>query len=135
MKTNAAKKRPRPLAIPADVVVLNPRLVKEYLRRYRSLAALVPPICRRARQEFGDQAELILDLYRDHESDDSFLILRVRLPQYSSDFMSRIDQVWKEFADDFPKTSGWLTITTDFPKPRSQTPVWERTPRNSLSRV
>jgi hypothetical protein len=126
MKQTMIKKPSQSLAIPADVVIAIPPQVRQYMKQYRRLAALVPPICSRTRQEFGEQAELVLDLYQDPEIDDCYLQLRIRLPRYDRTTMERIYAITAEFDDQLCKATGWFQVTTDFRQPTSH---WSRSTR------
>jgi hypothetical protein len=63
-----------------------------YLESHSDLAEVVPSVCAQARQEFGKQSELILQLYRDPEIDDRHLSLIVRLRSYDRNMMQRLDR-------------------------------------------
>ncbi len=88
--------------------------VLAYLDRFPDLATLLPGLCWQARVEFGPQADLSLELYRDPEIDDRYLILSVRLPRYDSNFMGRIQRVSRRFDDKIAPQSGYILLTTDF---------------------
>jgi hypothetical protein len=101
----------------------SPDDVVKYLDGHRKLAAIVPAVCERARQEFGKQAELILRLYRDPEIDDRYLSLYVRLPVYNDSTMDRMDRVLQAFDEQLCKATGYLLLTTDFRSPRGKNGV------------
>lgn len=62
----------------ADIGISNAADVGRYLGEHTELRSVVPPICQRVRDEFGPDAELSLELYRDPEIDDRYLTLEVR---------------------------------------------------------
>ena len=62
----------------------------------------------------GERAEIELDLYGDPEIDDEYLTFLVHVPEYSDDFMCRLDKVSARFDDQLSKASGWVLVTTDF---------------------
>jgi excisionase family DNA binding protein len=88
--------------------------VEAYLESFPDVAMLLPELCWQARVEFGPQADLTLELYRDPEIDDRCLILSVRLPRYDSNFMDRIQRVSRRFDDKIAPQSGYILLTTDF---------------------
>ncbi len=69
------------------------------------------------RREFGDTAELTLELYHDPEIDDQYLILCVRQAAYEKHIMDRIEAVRARYRDALADKSGWLHVTTDFCPP------------------
>ena len=116
MKTKRAKPKIKRCLLPADVHVSGVEQVDSYLRGHRDLAAMVPAMCLQAREEFGPQAELTIQINHDHEIDDPYLILYVRLPAYAPDTRKRIDAVWQHFEEELSGLSGWIILTTDFRK-------------------
>ncbi len=97
-----------------DLVVPNPSEVRSYLKEHPEIPGILPALAKATREEFQEPAELSLEVYHDPEIDDHFLTLLVRLPAYDSNTMKRIDSVWGKFEKKICKTSGWLTLTTDF---------------------
>src|SRR5689334_10398033 len=56
--------------------------VAAYISRHLALGELLPEIGAQARQAFGPDAELSLEVYRDPEVDDLYLTLYVRHEKY-----------------------------------------------------
>ena len=75
------------------------------------------------RDEFGQDAELSLELYRDPEIADQFLTLEVRQDQYDTNIVERLDRISGEFADELEHCSGDILLTTDFRAPRTNDAV------------
>jgi hypothetical protein len=98
----------------AAVVIPNPDAVNEYLKPYPELAALLPELSAHARHEFGDAAEIRLELWHDPEEYFPHLVLLVRLAPYPRDFQQRLDKVQGLLPDDTP---GTLLFGSDFRKP------------------
>jgi hypothetical protein len=94
------------------------KAVRAYLKRHGDLATHLPAVCDAARKEFGSEAELALELYRDPEIRDHYLTLYVRLDSYDSETMARIDRVSANFERRLAHASGYLLLTTDFRPPR-----------------
>ena len=98
----------------ADIGISNAADVDRYLSEHTELRSVVPQVCQRVRDEFGQDAELSLELYRDPEIDDQYLTLEVRQERYDSNIIERLDQISGEFADELEPCSGQILLTTDF---------------------
>ena len=109
-------------AVLAGQGILNPgsARTRAYLKSHPDLAAILPAACSEARKEFGEEAELTLDVYRDPEIDDHYLRLAVRLPSYDETIMARIEQVLQPFEAELSNASGYLLVTTDFRPTRAK---------------
>ena len=116
MKSNVVKPKTKRISLPADIQISGVREVNAYLRKHHDPAAIIPAMCRRARAEFGQAAELTIQVNHDQEMDDPFLILYVRLPAYAEDTRGRIDAVWQHFEEELCGLCGWIILTTDFRK-------------------
>ncbi|HEV3260525.1 MAG TPA: hypothetical protein VG013_26960 [Gemmataceae bacterium] len=99
------------------VISRNWDAVRAYLEQDADLASLLPAVCEQARNEFGPDAELALEVYRDPEVKDAYLTLYVRLKRYATDTMERLDRVGQRFTDKLEQVSGYLLLTTDFRGP------------------
>jgi len=97
--------------------------VRAYLEQYADLAPLLPAVGEQVRKEFGPDAELALELYRDPEIKDEYLTLYVCLARYETDTLERLDRVGRRFADKLEQVSGYLLLTTDFRAPRGTNAV------------
>ncbi len=82
-----------------EVLVADSREVRSYLEQHSDIASLVPLIVARTRQEFGDEAQLIMSVYRDPEIDDHYLQLCVRLQQDAPLLLERLLGVCEPFED------------------------------------
>lgn len=69
--------------------------------------------------EFGKDAQISVELYKDPECDDEYVTICVRQDSYDDDIMERIDAVCTGYEDALTNTSGWLMVTTDFQPKRS----------------
>jgi hypothetical protein len=97
------------------IVVPHQTAIHNYLASHRDLAKILPSVCEQARREFGQDAELILEVYCDPEIDDRHLTLYVRLPAYENNtIIERMDRVTQPFEDQLCSASGYLLVTTDF---------------------
>src|SRR5262245_4980384 len=114
MNHTSVKPKRAGASLPAAIIVPNAREVRSYLREHPDLMTLVSRICERALSEFGERADLTLEVYRDPEFDDAYLTLCVQLPRYDATTTKRIDAVWEAFEADLCKSTGWLIMTTDF---------------------
>ena len=105
-----------PLALRVAIPV--PEEVDSYLAQFPELAVLVPEICAALRAEFGDEAELALEMYTDPEIEDRYLTLYVRQAVYDRRIIERIDRTCSAFEDRQAGIPGYLLVTTDFRSPR-----------------
>jgi hypothetical protein len=91
---------------------------ESYLAAHPQLAELIPAIAAEVRREFGTEAELSLELYKDPEVHDSYVTLYVRKKCYEPDMLNRLESVSKRFQTRLEEVSGYLLIATDFARPR-----------------
>jgi len=100
--------------------VLIPRLarVRGYLLRYPDILDTVREVAGLARERFGPEAELSLEVYRDPECRDEYLTLYVRMHRYGTDMVAEIDALRSEYEEAMADKGGWLLVTTDFQPPR-----------------
>jgi hypothetical protein len=90
--------------------------LRAYLARHPGLVGPVRDTCRLAREEFGPEAQLALQVYHDPEGPDQYAALYVRLSRYQPDTMARIEKV--SAATEGPgEPDGHLLVTTDFRRP------------------
>jgi hypothetical protein len=94
--------------------------VADYLECHPDLEDLLPLVCHIARKEFGQEAELSLELHRDPEIPDCYLTLYVRQAVYERLTMARIEIVRAGYRDELSPRSGWLRVTTDFRPPSTK---------------
>ncbi len=88
--------------------------VRSYLDRHAAMFEVVEHICKAARREFGPEASLTLQVYRDPEIEDEYLLLRVRLRSYPPDTMPRIRSISDPYEDELRDKSGSIIVTSDF---------------------
>lgn len=112
------KRTTAPSPLEKSVIVPDRRAVRGYLKQHGDLASDVSAICEAARKEFGSEAELALEVYRDPEIRDHYLTLYVRLDSYDGDTMARIERISAPFERRLSRSSGYLLVTTDFRPPR-----------------
>ncbi len=100
-----------------EVDVPQSEKVRDYLLRYFDLTSLIPLVCSMARKKFALEAYLSLELYRDPEIEDEYLVLYVRQENYDERIMDKIEDVCDEYEVMLSGKSGWLLVTTDFSPP------------------
>ena len=99
---------------PHRVVVTRQDELRAYLEKYPDIIPHILPTVERARQEFGEQAELLMTINDDPECYDPFVKMYVRLPQYGPDTMPRINKVREPlWADELCDLEGYFLFTTD----------------------
>jgi uncharacterized protein with von Willebrand factor type A (vWA) domain len=99
----------------ADIDIEEPEQVQRYLRRYPELIAAVQTMSLTARGEFPD-AQLLLTVYQDPETEDQFLSLFVRRDSYDGTEVRRIERLHEECRH-LNKGAGWFLLLTDFQPP------------------
>jgi hypothetical protein len=92
--------------------------VMDYLDKHRDLTQLLPDICARVREAFGQETELALQLYRDPEIEDCYLTLYVRQERYDPKIIERIEAVSSDFHDLLSAVEGHFLLATDLRRPR-----------------
>jgi hypothetical protein len=122
ISTNNRGRRSRRSTLEAALTcqrVLLPALtpVRAYIRSHPDLGRLLPAVCAEARNEFGSEAELTLQVVHDPEINNVHLTLYVRLPVYETTILERMDRVIENFNDELASASGFLLITTDLRPP------------------
>jgi hypothetical protein len=88
--------------------------VRAYLDQHSDMYGVAEEICKATRQQFGPEAFITLQVYRDPEIDDEYLRLRVRLRSYGPDMTQRIRSVSAPYESDLCDKSGSIIVTTDF---------------------
>jgi hypothetical protein len=88
--------------------------VRSYLENHPDMYGMTEKVCKAARQEFGPEAFLTLQVYRDPEIEDEYLALFVRLRTYGADILPRIRSVTDAFDTELCQTPGSILITSDF---------------------
>jgi hypothetical protein len=97
------------------VRLADPDGIREYLSQYPELVEVVPLAVDAARRHFPE-AQLVLDVYKDPEIDDRYLVLYFRLRSYT-DFVDRLEEAQAEFLPHLRGKRGWIQLTTDFREP------------------
>lgn len=87
--------------------------VSEYLLRFPDMRETVNRVIRVAREHLPE-AQLELVVSTDPESDDSYLVLYARFPEYTPDVMERIRAARRAYLPYLRGKSGWILLTTDF---------------------
>jgi hypothetical protein len=120
-------KRPPPVGISPKlldklsklgIAAPNREQVLGYLSSYPDLTEVLAPLCKVVSDRFRDAAHLSLELYRDRESEDSYLTLYVRQAHYQPDLLEQLEDVSAEIGPLLRGSAGWLLVTTDFHSPR-----------------
>ena len=70
-----------------------------HLGDHTELPALLEPICKALRDEFGETAELVLELYKDPGDPYRYPVIYVRQERYEQGIFDRIETVTDRFRD------------------------------------
>lgn len=98
----------------AGVSVADEGVVRAYLERHAGLCDAVALVGRAARDEFGPDASLRLELAQDRVSAEQALVLRLRLPDYPAGTMRRVRDLTDEYEHSTWDEEGVIFVTTDF---------------------
>lgn len=98
------------------VIVRSWEEVESYFLRFPGLVDIVE-LAVQAVQKHIQDAQMILDHYRDPEIDDEYLVLCVRASEYDESFLKRLAAAEAEFLEHLNRQQGWLQLTTDFGNP------------------
>lgn len=101
-----------------EVRIPHPGEIRNYLFRYYDLTDLLLPVSEDARQHFGPQVQLSLEIYRDPEIEDEYMALYVRQHEYDEFVMKKIKEIRAEYEEGLMGKTGWFLLTTDFHPPR-----------------
>jgi hypothetical protein len=103
------------------VKIINVFDVRNFLNsesfKLSSYETIITKIIKLKRVEFGDSAQLSLQINRDPEIDNEFLKFYIRQNEYSTDFMDKIDRLQEKYFEDLHKYDIWLLVSTDFKSP------------------
>ena len=98
------------------VRIENPNLIREYLSQFTGLLDVIPKAVNAAKKHFPE-AQLVIDVYRDPEIADCYLVLYIRLKHYDDSVMERLEKAEAEFLSYLVSKRGWIQLTTDFREP------------------
>jgi hypothetical protein len=91
--------------------------VYEYLLRFPDMIEVVEQAVFAARNHLKE-ARLQLEVYRDPESEDEYLVLYARFPTYDETVMEKIRAARRQYRHLLHGKSGWFILTTDFQQPK-----------------
>jgi hypothetical protein len=101
-----------------NVILEKEGAIRRYLNKFPDLYSPLKTLVRLSREEFGRNAELALQCYKDPElTDYKYLCLIVRLDDYPADLMDRFARISAEIRSDLARSSGWLILDTDYRSP------------------
>lgn len=100
------------------ITIPKPTEVRYYLIRYPDLCNILPHICKIARDQFGIQTQLSLEIYSDPEIEDEYLTLYIRQQDYDQDILDKIEDIRAQYEAILSGKSGWFLLTTDFRPPK-----------------
>lgn len=85
----------------------------DYLTKFPTLAALLPGICARVREAFGPERRLSLEVYKDLEIEDRYLVLYVGQDQGLKKTWEEVEKVRCQFEDLLCDVPGDFLISVD----------------------
>lgn len=103
----------------AGIFMSNNWEVISFLRQHPDMINAVKNIYKSAKDTFGKEHELSLEVYHDPEEEDDHLVLYVRRAAYSDGFMEGIRTFRRQFHASMKPLSGRIHITTDYQSPKA----------------
>jgi hypothetical protein len=94
-------------------IISRPDEVNEYLLQFPDLLDIIAEIARKVRRQFPE-AQLLLNVYRDPEVEDQFLVVYARFNNYGDFVLKKIKEVRRGFHEILSRRKGRLLLTTDF---------------------
>lgn len=88
--------------------------VKDYVVRFPDTYSRVLYLVHLLRQAFGPTVRFVLDINRDPEIENEYLLLLVRMPSYDEATYRRIRSIRQAVAGVLPDGEGRVLATTDF---------------------
>jgi len=95
------------------IVLRNIDDIHEYLLRFPDIIDVIPLAVSALLKYFPDD-QIILDMYKDPEIEDSYLVLYVRTKNYNETFFEKLEKAESEFLDYLVNKEGWIQVNTDF---------------------
>jgi archaellum biogenesis ATPase FlaH len=96
-----------------DVQIKDETSVLKYIEAYPNCNIDVTYAVTRLRDEFGNNADIVLEL-RKMCFDNQMLVIIVRQKEYSDDIMTILDKISDELDEDATEFLPWILLTTDF---------------------
>ena len=87
--------------------------IKEYLLNFPDLIDLVPTAVDIVKKYLPD-AQIVIDVYKDPEINDIYLLIDVRSKHYDDNFMEKLEKAESEFVEFLVGKEGWIQLTTHF---------------------
>ena len=97
----------------------NPGSIREYLLQFAELLDVIPKAVDAAKIYFPE-AQMVMDVYRDPEVPDCYLVLYIRLKRYDDSVIERMEKAEAEFLNQLVNKRGWIQLTTDFREPEGE---------------
>ena len=95
------------------ITVPDDTAVRHYLWHHAEMTAVLERAARLASSKLGEHAALSLEVYRDPEIDDHFLVLWVRRNPEEPNLRALIDEISQGLEPELADASGWLVVMPD----------------------
>lgn len=90
--------------------------IREYLLQFPDLIEVIP-LAVNAALDHLPEAQLFLEVYRDPEIEDQYLMLYARIQNYDDLVIERIEAAERKYIALLIGKEGWLQLSTDFREP------------------
>lgn len=99
------------------IIIQNPDEIRHYLLQHQDMICIILPMCDKVREKFQHIAEISIDIYKDKEIVDTYIVIYIRQVEYTHEIIDIIDQISDKCEMLLYNKSGRLNITTDFKPP------------------
>lgn len=96
-----------------EVFLRNTNYIRKYLLKFPDIINVLQLTVNMLIKQFPN-AQLIIDMYRDPEINDNYLVIYIRMKRYNKHFTKQLESVEAKLLDLLSNRTGWLQITTDF---------------------
>ncbi len=95
------------------IILKNVDDIREYLLTFPDVIDLVP-IAIQIINKYLPNTQIIIDVYKDPEIDDKYLMINLRTKFYDDSFMEKFEMLETEFVKFLVGKEGWIQLITDF---------------------
>ena len=107
------------ILLESNVEINNRTHIKNYLSLFSDLIDLIPIAVSVAKKHFPE-GHIVVDVYKDPEIEDSYIIFYIKLSQYDDSFIDRLATAESELLPLLVNKKGWIQLSTDFLSTKEQ---------------
>lgn len=95
------------------IVIPRPKAIREYFFNYSDVTNLLLTISKEAREVFGEERLLYIQVYDDTRTNNKYLTLYVHQEHYSEPIIEKIELIQNKYNDEIAGKHGKLRVMTD----------------------